>query len=218
MGDTINSMAEQIKRQTAFKLRIGDILKGKPIIENVDEQQRFKFLELGEKQVYRINIAANIVDKYDSEASEGKKPYLSFTIDDASGQIRLKIWGEDTGKFANVVQGNTVIVIGTLRHYNNELYISPEIIREIDPRYLLIRKLELDKEKPKAVDKAEILAIKDQIIEMVKKAEAEGGLDTDKIYHTLTEVSPEIISQEIQKMLEDGLAYEPRPGKIRYLG
>jgi len=213
-------MAETIKRQTAFKLRIGDVLKGKPII---DEQkspeghpmQRFRFLELGDKNIVRVNIVANIVDKYQSEA---EKKYLTFTIDDASGQIRLKTFGEDTGKFQNIVQGNTVIVVGTLRFYNNELYIAPEIIRETDPRYLLVRKLELDREKPKQINKEEVLAIKDQIIEMIKKAEASGGIETDQLYHTLMDVSPEIISQEIQKMLDEGLAYEPRPGKIRYLG
>ncbi len=213
-------MAESMKRQTAFKLRIGDVLRGKPITEQVPEQEqpRFKFLELGDKNIVRVNIIANIIDKYESEPSEERKKYLSFTIDDASGQIRLKTWGDDVARFANITQGNTVIVIGTLRFYNNEMYISPEIVRPTDPRYLLVRKLELDKEKPKQVDKSEILAIKDQIIEMIKKAETDGGLDTDSLYHTLTEVSPDLISQEIQKMLDDGLAYEPRPGKIRYLG
>jgi RPA family protein len=213
-------MPEQIKRQTAYKLRVGDLLKGKPILEQLGEgeQQRFRFLELGDRNIVRVNIVANIIDKYESEASEDRKKYSNFTIDDASGQIRLKIWGDDTEKFSEIVQGNTVVVIGTLRFYNNELYISPEIIRLADPKYLLVRKLELDLEKPKEIDKQEVLAIKDQIIEMIKKAEEQGGLDTDNIYHTLTSVSPEIISQEIQKMLEEGLAYEPRPGKIRYLG
>ncbi len=217
-------MAEQIKRQTAYKLRIGDLLKGKPILENVEEQQRFRFLELGDKNIVRVNVIANIIDKYESEGLQateqepGRKKYSNFTIDDASGQIRLKIWGEDTERFSEIIQGNTVIVIGTLRFYNNELYISPEIIRAVDPKYLLVRKLELDKDKPKITDKQEIIAIKDQIVEMIKKAEEQGGLDTDNIYHTLTSISPEIISQEIQKMLEEGLAYEPRPGKIRYLG
>ena len=27
-----------------------------------------------------------------------------------------------------------------------------------------------------------------------------------------------IINQEVKKLLEDGLAYEPRPGIVRYLG
>ena len=183
--------------------------------EENQQQVRFKFIELGDKQIYRVNIAANIIDKY---SSEGEKKYLNLTIDDASGQIRLKVFGPDVDKFSSIVQGNSVIVIGTLRFYNNELYLNPEVIKTIDPRYLLVRKLELDSEKPKQANKEEILAIKDQIIEMLKKAEESGGLDSDTIYHTLTSVSPEIISQEIQKMLEEGLAYEPRPGKLRFLG
>jgi hypothetical protein len=221
-------MAEQIKRQVAFKLRISDLLRGKPILEDAGDLQRFKFLDLGNRQVIRVNVVANIIEKYlsdgssfskqsDAAADPPRKKYLSFTIDDASGQVRIKTWGEEVERFSNLVQGNTVLVTGTLRFFNNELYISPEIIRIIDPRYLLVRKLELDKEKPKVVDKEEIKAIKDQIIDMIKQAEAEGGIDTERIVLEL-KAAPELINQEIQKILEEGLAYEPRPGKIRYLG
>ena len=30
--------------------------------------------------------------------------------------------------------------------------------------------------------------------------------------------SPESINAEIMKLLEDGMIYEPRPGKVRWLG
>jgi RPA family protein len=206
-------MPEIIKRQTAYKMRIGDLLKGKPIIEQ-GEIARFKFLELGNRQIIRVNIVANIVDKY---SSEGEKKYLSLTIDDASGQITVRAFGDDVKRFSEILQGNTVIVMGTLRFFNNEIYIAPEIIRQVDPRYLLVRKLELDKEKPKTTNKEEILAIKDQIIEMIKNCEEQGGIETEKIILDL-KASPELINQEITKLLEEGLIYEPRPGKIRYLG
>src|SRR3989344_744821 len=150
-------MPEIMQRATAYKLRIGDILSGKHILE----EERFNFLELGDKQVIRVNIIANIIEKYEGES---EKKYLSFTIDDASGQIRVKIFGDDVSRFSNIEQGNTVMVIGKLRYFNNELYILPEIIKEQDPRYLLVRKLELEKEMPKEIKKEEILATKDQII------------------------------------------------------
>ena len=206
-------MPEIMKRQTAYKMRIGDLLKGKPIIEQGDIA-RFKFLELGNRQIIRVNIVANIVDKY---SSEGEKKYLSLTIDDASGQITVRAFGDDVKRFSEILQGNTVLVIGTLRFFNNEIYIAPEIIKHADPKYLLVRKLELDKEKPKITNKEEILAIKDQIIEMIKNYEEQGGIETEKIILDL-KASPEIINQEITKLLEEGLIYEPRPGKIRYLG
>jgi len=34
----------------------------------------------------------------------------------------------------------------------------------------------------------------------------------------LRDISPIIINQEIQKLLEEGIVFEPRPGKVRYLG
>lgn len=208
-------MTEQFQRQTAYKLRIGDILKGKPIIENEgQEAQRFRFLELGNRQIIRVNIIANIIDKF---INEGEKKYLTFTVDDASGQIRLKAFGDGVAQFSKFIQGQTVAVIGTLRFYNNEIYISPEIIGIVDPRYLLVRKLELEKEKPKEVNRDEIRAIKDQIIEMIKKEENNGGIDTERLIMEI-KAAPELINQEIRKMLEEGLIYEPRPGKVRYLG
>lgn len=210
MSPEETSTQGQFQRATAYKLRIGDILAGKQILDG----ERFNFLELGNKQIIRVNIVANIIEKYESE---GEKKYLSFTIDDASGQIRIKAFGDDVARFKEISQGNTIMIIGKLRFFNNELYILPEIIRQKDPRYLLIRKLELEKSQPKIQNKEEVKAVKDQIIEMLKKAEEEGGISTDKLIMEIR-APPDIINQEIQKLLEDGLAYEPRPGKIRYLG
>jgi DNA-binding transcriptional ArsR family regulator len=34
----------------------------------------------------------------------------------------------------------------------------------------------------------------------------------------LKQANPQIISQEIKKLLEEGIIYEPRPGRVRYLG
>ncbi len=42
-------MAEnQYKRNIGYKLRIGDVLIGKPITNNVNGNERFSFLDLGE--------------------------------------------------------------------------------------------------------------------------------------------------------------------------
>ena len=69
----------------------------------------------------------------------------------------------------------------------------------------------------KPVDKKEIIAIKDRIIEMVKNAEGEGGIEADKIIMAM-DTAPQIINQEIKRLLGEGVRYEPRPGKIRFLG
>lgn len=205
-------MAEdnQFKRNVAYKMRIGDILAGKVILDG----ERFKFLESADKQVVRINLIANIVDKY---IQDGEKKYGSVTLDDASGQIKLKTFGEDIDKFSQLNQGDTILVIGLLRTWNNEIYITPEIMKKRDPAYLLVRKLEIEKETPKLPDKEQLLGLKDKILAMVKEGEADGGANIDHIILNLKE-SPDLINQEIKKLLEDGVIYEPRPGKIRYLG
>lgn len=205
---------EQFKRNIAFKIRVGDILLGKPVMKD----NRFGSIELGDKSIVRVNIVGNIVEKYES-TTETK--FLSITIDDGSGQIKLKAFGDDVEKFKDFNQGETVLVIGTLRNWNNETYINPEIIRDQEPRYLLVRKLETEKEKNKnapLMKKDEIIAIKDRIIEKIRGAEETGGIEKDKIILEVSEVSPNIINQELQKLLEEGIIFEPRPGKVRYLG
>ncbi|PIN94860.1 hypothetical protein COU53_01950 [Candidatus Pacearchaeota archaeon CG10_big_fil_rev_8_21_14_0_10_30_48] len=103
-----------------------------------------------------------------------------------------------------------------LRNYNDEIYITPEIIRKQDPRYLLVRKLEFEKYAPKEVNHQERFALSDKIINKIKEAEPE-GIGMDKLIEELHE-SADLINQEIKKALEGGIIYEPRPGMLRYLG
>lgn len=230
-------MAEIRKRETAYKLKIGEILSGTPIVEEVQQEmapdptqtvaqggvrEKFRFLELGERKIIRINIIANVIDKY---ASEGDKKYATVTVDDATGQIRLKVFGEDTAMLIDLSQGDTVMIIGVLRTYNGELYILPEIVKKVDTRYLLIRKLELDKksgikQENSAINivKDKVLSLRDQIIEIIKSGSDMGGINTEEIILKITTSSPEVINSEVIKLLEDGIIYEPRPGKVRYLG
>ena len=205
---------QQFKRNIAFKLRIGDILAGKPLIEN----ERFIALELGEKRVIRINIIGNIIDRY---GGEGEKKFTIITLDDGSGQIKAKAFGDDIKRIENANQGQTILIIGVLRHFNNELYISPEIVREMDSKYLLVRKMEVDKKKSKTTEplpRDQIVAVRDKILGAIKAAEEDGGIEMDKLIMTLSTIAPVIINQEVEKFLEEGIIFEPRPGKVRYLG
>ncbi|MBU2616073.1 MAG: hypothetical protein KKC19_03140 [Nanoarchaeota archaeon] len=205
---------QQFKRNTAYKLRIGNLLMGKPVMD----QDKFSFLELGDKKIVRVNVVGNIVDRYDNE---GEKKYVFLTLDDGSGQIKLKVFGDDAEKFKNVVQGQTVVVIGNLRNWNDETYIAPEIVKESDPKYLLLRKLETEKEVASFIPKVEredVLAIKDKILDLIKSAEDDGGIEVSEIVKKFSDAQPSLINQEIQKLLEEGIAFEPRPGKVRWLG
>ena len=212
------------KREIAYKLRIGDLLRGNQVFDETppaDPNQtvtnkRLLHVALGEKKFVRINILANVIEKY---INDGERKFASLTIDDGSGQLRIRVFGEDINKFEGINQGDTVIIIGLLRSYNQELYVLPEIIKNQDPRYLLVRKLEIEKEYAKQTPppKEEVKALRDQIIEMIKSSEGSEGIDTEEIVLKL-KAQPNLISEEIKKLLEEGIIYEPKPGRLRYLG
>jgi hypothetical protein len=91
----------------------------------------------------------------------------------------------------------------------------------MDPKYLLIRKLETEKERKNnsiEMPRTEVKALKDKILDKIKGSDEEGGAETERIIMEFREASPDIISQEISKLLEEGIIFEPRPGKLRYLG
>ncbi|MBP7708606.1 OB-fold nucleic acid binding domain-containing protein [Candidatus Pacearchaeota archaeon] len=204
-----NLLNEQKKRNTAYKLRIGDILKAKPVMA----EGRFLYVELGEKKVVRVNLIANAVDKY---FNDGEKKYASITIDDASGQIKLKAFGDEIQNLKDIIQGDTLQIIGTIREYNSEIYLLPEIARKVDPKWLLVRKLEMQNSR-KNIPLPTNAPIRELILQKIKDADNKGGVEIEKMIMEI-EASPDIINKEVKKLLEEGMIYEPRPGILRYLG
>lgn len=125
------------KRQTAYRMSIGQLYNGNLSMD----ENRFNYIETGGKKVSRVSLVGNVVDKYVSEG----KPYVALTIDDGTEQIRIKIF--DKPEMAKEVDiGDTILVIGVLRYFNEEIYILPEIIRKLDVKWTLARRLELEKE------------------------------------------------------------------------
>src|SRR3989344_1852023 len=177
---------QQFKRNIAYKLRVGNVLSGKTLFEN----EKLKSLDIGDKSVVRVNVIANIIDKY---IQDGEKKFASITLDDASGQLKVKTFGEDVHDFDNLNQGDTIQVIGLLRSWKNELYLTPESVKKREPGFLLVRKLEVEKSAPKSLPKEQLSALKDKMLQMIKEAEKDNGIETDKLIIALHE-PPEAIN------------------------
>ncbi|MFH0831282.1 MAG: OB-fold nucleic acid binding domain-containing protein [archaeon] len=226
-AESASIIREPKKRQTALKMRISEILSGK-IIQN----NNLYFVEINGQRITRVNILANVIDKFVNDA---EKKYAVLTLDDASGQIRVKAFSDETEKIKPFEIGDTIFVIGNVRYFNNEIYILPEIVRKADPRWLVVRKFELDRksaqiekhESPKTkieriseAENADSEGISDssnlrkQIIDILKKNEE--GIDIDKIIMELR-APVEEINNITTRMLEDAEIYEPKPGRIRLL-
>lgn len=113
-------------RQTAYKVWISQIVSSEFVVTN-DEWSPNYFL-LGNKKVSRVNIIANVVLKYESQNSE----YINLTIDDGSSNIRIKAWKDDARVLRSINIGDLALLIGRIRKFNDEIYISPEIVKKLD--------------------------------------------------------------------------------------
>ena len=59
-------------------------------------------------------------------------------------------------------------------------------------------------------------SLRDRLAELIKNSESEGGISVDSLNQKLGS-SPEV-GQGLQKLLEEGMIFEPRPGVVRWLG
>ena len=131
-------MEQQIQRQTAFKVWISSLLSGK--YTKGTEQFEAGFIEVNNTKVSRVNMIGIIIDKFEAETQ------VSLTLDDGSGSIRIKAWNENISLMTGFNIGDLVIVIGKVKEYNNQVYVTPEIVKTLDnPLWLKVRKLELSK-------------------------------------------------------------------------
>lgn len=202
-----NKNTEQRKRNIAYKIKIGDIEKSEKVIND----GKLACVRIGEKNISRVNIIANVIEKFVNE----EKKYAFIKIDDASGQILLKSFESDPVDISKISQGDSVQVVGLLREYNGEIYISPEILKSIDPKWLLVRKIEFQNMK-RGMPLPKDASLRDIIIEKIKAKDKDGGIEKEHLILDI-DASPESVNEEIKKLLEHGTIYEPRPGVLRYL-
>lgn len=131
---------EAKKRLTAKKARITDIVKGN--YRPAEGMKSGYIITPYGMKVSRTRIMATAVNKFISE----DKNFASITLDDGTETIRAKSFGS-TKFFDSVNIGGLIDVIGKVREYNGEIYVTPEIITKItDLNFESLRRLELVKQ------------------------------------------------------------------------
>lgn len=134
--------SENMRRNPAKKVRIKDILEGKFFHGSKEDfKESFLISPFGQK-ISRVNLIASVTDKFLNE----EENYASLTIDDGSGSIRIKAFKDKVEVLKNFEVGDLVQIIGKVKEFNNELYISFEIGRKVEPNFEILRRLEVLKE------------------------------------------------------------------------
>ena len=172
------------------------------------------YIELNGQKISRVNIIATVVSKFISEDGN----YGSVTLDDGSETIRVKAFGPDVLK---------------IKQYNEESYLSPEIIRSLeDPNWLLVHKLsvgkpitELNQDELKieiSSDKAEEQIkrsdenISKRVLDVIREISKDDGALFDDILEQ-SGLDAEEGKNVIISLLKSGDVYEPKKGRLKVL-
>ena len=211
-------MAQLQKRNTAYKLRIGDILTGK----YVKKENELNYLESGGNKLYRVNLIGTVVLTTPEEGSQSS----SLIIDDGTGRLLLRSF-DNMQLFEGIDVGDLLLVIGKLREYGNERYVIPEIVKRIDDKgWARIREIELGvvnapekqgddiKEEDIIADKAEKKTPNSQqrICQLITELDKGDGADIEEL---ITKSKLESADKIIEEMVKGGSIYEVRAGRVK---
>jgi RPA family protein len=128
-----------IKRLPAAKVRISEIVDGKFYPGSKETMAPSYVISPFGERLARANILATVTDKFASEDGN----YASLTLDDGSGAMQARAFGEDAKMFGKVDVGDLAIVIGKLKEYNDEVYVNAESVKKADANYENLRKSEI---------------------------------------------------------------------------
>jgi RPA family protein len=171
-------MEERQKRQPAYIVSIEDLSKG-IYVKTEGWEPNFIKTEWG-LRVSRINIIGTIIEK----------DQQGVTIDDGTGKIEVRSF-EPFEAFDRLSPGECVILIGKVRKFNEEIYISPEICKKIDPKWANWKREELERTKK--------LFAEGKIVQEIKKEEVK--------FESGNEINEEIEVQKEASLFEKLLEY-----------
>ncbi|MEM7821570.1 MAG: OB-fold nucleic acid binding domain-containing protein [Candidatus Aenigmatarchaeota archaeon] len=163
-------------RISAKKIRISDILNGKFFPGEKEGLKPSYLITPFGQIVSRVNIVSTIIEKFLSEDEN----YSSITLDDGSGAIRAKAFGEKVNLFKDLEVGDIVMIIGKIKEYAGEIYINAEIVKRVDFDYENFRRLEILKdiiEKNKMMEKIKEMQKKVSEEELKKYVKENFGMD-----------------------------------------
>lgn len=208
------------KRLIAAKISISDLINSK-YIKNDGLNPNYIETAYGNK-IYRVNIIGTIVFK-----SIDRFEYETLIIDDGTGRIFTRSYEKNSQvNYLNV--GDIIMVIGRPREFNNENYIISDIIKKVtEPKWILVRKLELE-----ILKKRNDNNIKNQNTGLTEFPQQEHAQNSTDIYNLIKELDTgngvpieDIINKSgleetekiINNLIKNGDIFEIKAGILKVL-
>jgi len=198
----------EIRRQTAYKLNINQILNS-PYVQMQGWEP--SYLQLNELKVSRVNVIGVIISKENN----------LLTIEDGTGNISVRTF-QETNKLDELQIGNVVLIIGRPREYSGDKYIVLEIIKDLkNAKWLEFRKNELKHQvfvppKPEVIQEQPVSSTNNLtlIIDKLRDLDTGDGVDVEKLFSELKIENPD---KYLSTLINEGEIYEIRPGKLKLL-
>ncbi len=187
----------------ALKLSIRDILNAKQFESGI---------VVDDNPVSRINLIATLVVKEPQDQL--------YIIDDASGSIALRTFGNENRSLASLEVGTILSIIGRVRIFDSERYVSAEVVCPVDKKMRKLRSLELElRPKPKEEAIAEVENYSDPLsmLELIRRVDALNNGKGADVVEIVKRSNSDNTQEILTRLLELGEIFEIRPGKLKVL-
>lgn len=195
-------LVSEKKRVVAKKVRIIDVVNGRYFAGSKEEMKASYVISPFGDKISRVNVVGTVTEKFSSD--DGM--YSSITVDDTTGIIRVKAFGDDSKRLGNFEIGDTVLVIGKVKQYNGEVYVNSEIVRKADDANMeSVRRLEILKDlaqRKKNVEKIKELAGQYSGDELAEIVNNRFGIDKETLQFVMENLKVQKQIDYVPKMLE----------------
>ncbi|VVB74569.1 OB-fold nucleic acid binding domain protein [Candidatus Tiddalikarchaeum anstoanum] len=224
MSEDVKS-EDSYKRLTAFRVPINYLLSA-PLNKEGDS---FEYLAFKDLKVSRVRIVATIVSKKIND----DRSYAYLVLDDGTETMRVKCWKEDVEKLEKPIVGDIIEIIGRVREWNSERYLSCESLHVVsDPNHWLYHEFELLMSKEKfervnekvetgvstGVEKKESSDIKkeDLVLKIIKDNDIGKGTSFALIQRE-SKLDEAALKEVLSTLLNDSVIYEPQKNSYKLL-
>ncbi len=126
-------------RSTAYKLKIEDLVRGEYTRSPEGTEPSYLLTPWGQ-HVAHARVMGTVIDKFVRD----DQGYATLRIDDGSETISLRAWREGVPELDRFDVGDLVDVLGRVREFEGEIYLTPELILKVEnPNWELVRELEI---------------------------------------------------------------------------